>query len=209
MPVTFNIRFPGQYFDAETGLHSNRFRYYDPSIGRYISADPIGQAGGINVYNYALNSPVNLFDPFGLTVTINSRAVHWTAGRGAHTSVNVTKSDGTSSTYSSYEADGKNEIRKNDPNDHGPGKDPVTSSVVVPPPPGMTQDEWDNAVEKAFEDKLSNPDLEDYEIFPDPGEDEGNCHTTTRRGLTEAGGGVPPGYNPPGLNPDLHPSPGR
>ena len=44
------IRFPGQYYDAETGLHYNRFRYYDPSIGRYISADPIGQAGGVNVY---------------------------------------------------------------------------------------------------------------------------------------------------------------
>lgn len=39
------IRFPGQYYDAETGLHYNRFRYYDPSIGRYISADPIGQLG--------------------------------------------------------------------------------------------------------------------------------------------------------------------
>ena len=64
--VTFNVRFPGQYFDTETGLHYNRFRYYEPSIGRYISADPIGQAGGLSLYAYAGNSPVNWSDPLGL-----------------------------------------------------------------------------------------------------------------------------------------------
>ena len=57
-----NIRFPGQYFDEETGLHYNRFRYYDPAIGRYVSADPIGQAGGVNVFGYAGNDPVGLID---------------------------------------------------------------------------------------------------------------------------------------------------
>ena len=46
--------------------HYNRFRYYDPGLGRYISADPIGQAGGINLYGYVLNDPVNWIDPFGL-----------------------------------------------------------------------------------------------------------------------------------------------
>jgi RHS repeat-associated protein len=52
----YSIRFPGQYYDAETetagpgtGLHYNRFRYYDPALGRYISADPIGQFGTANV----------------------------------------------------------------------------------------------------------------------------------------------------------------
>jgi RHS repeat-associated protein len=62
----FNIRFPGQYHDAETGLHYNRFRYYDPEIGRYISADPIGQVGDLNVYRYALANPALLADPQGL-----------------------------------------------------------------------------------------------------------------------------------------------
>jgi RHS repeat-associated protein len=65
--VIQSIRFPGQYYDAETGLHYNWHRYYDPSIGRYISADPIGQAGGVlNLYSYALNDPINVADPLGL-----------------------------------------------------------------------------------------------------------------------------------------------
>jgi RHS repeat-associated protein len=50
--VPCNIRLPGQYHDAETGLHYNWHRYYDPNTGRYISADPIGIAGGLNLYGY-------------------------------------------------------------------------------------------------------------------------------------------------------------
>ncbi len=71
--VEFNIRFPGQYYDAETGLHYNRFRYYDPSIGRYISADPIGQAGGTNLYDYVGNNPALVADPLGLSPGYFSR----------------------------------------------------------------------------------------------------------------------------------------
>ena len=59
------LRFAGQYFDSETGLHYNRHRYYDPSSGRFVSKDPIGLAGGINVYQYAPN-PVQWIDPLGL-----------------------------------------------------------------------------------------------------------------------------------------------
>ncbi len=58
-------RFPGQYFDAETGLHYNRQRYYDPALGRYISPDPIGQRGGWNTSAYAANCPSNIVDPTG------------------------------------------------------------------------------------------------------------------------------------------------
>ena len=50
--ITFNVRFPGQYHDAESGLHYNLHRYYDPTLGRYTSVDPIGQAAGPNVYAY-------------------------------------------------------------------------------------------------------------------------------------------------------------
>jgi RHS repeat-associated protein len=64
--VEINLRFAGQYYDSETGLHYNYHRYYDPSTGRYLTADPIGSAGGINLYNYVGGNPVNMVDPFGL-----------------------------------------------------------------------------------------------------------------------------------------------
>jgi RHS repeat-associated protein len=65
--VPNHLRFAGQYYDEETGLHYNRHRYYDPAIGRYLSPDPIELDGGLNAYAYAQN-PVNFIDPFGLEV---------------------------------------------------------------------------------------------------------------------------------------------
>ncbi|BDM64242.1 hypothetical protein NFHSH190041_16940 [Shewanella sp. NFH-SH190041] len=59
------MRFQGQYFDSETGLHYNRHRDYSPDTGRLITADPIGLAGGLNSYRYTPN-PVNWIDPLGL-----------------------------------------------------------------------------------------------------------------------------------------------
>ncbi|MCP2053796.1 UNVERIFIED_ORG: RHS repeat-associated protein [Pseudomonas fluorescens] len=59
------LRFQGQYFDAESGLHYNRHRYYNPDIGRYLTPDPVKLAGGINVYQYAPN-PTGWVDPLGL-----------------------------------------------------------------------------------------------------------------------------------------------
>jgi RHS repeat-associated protein len=59
------LRFQGQYFDAETGLHYNRHRYYDPGVGRFMTPDPIGLAGDINLYRYAPN-PTRWSDPLGL-----------------------------------------------------------------------------------------------------------------------------------------------
>ena len=61
-----NTRFPGQHYDAETGLHYNYFRYYDPSTGRYITPDPIGLAGGINTFGYVGGNPLIRYDALGL-----------------------------------------------------------------------------------------------------------------------------------------------
>ena len=58
-------RFMGQYYDQETGLNYNYFRYYDPTTGRYITPDPIGLEGGINLWLYAANNPTNWIDPSG------------------------------------------------------------------------------------------------------------------------------------------------
>ncbi|MDC8445886.1 MAG: hypothetical protein LV471_08200, partial [Nitrosomonas sp.] len=61
----YNLRFAGQYFDTETGLHYNYHRNYEPQTGRYLSPDPIGLAGGLNTYGYALQNPVSFNDPTG------------------------------------------------------------------------------------------------------------------------------------------------
>jgi RHS repeat-associated protein len=59
------FRFQGQYEDTETGLYYNRFRYYDPGTGTYISRDPIGLTGGVNGYAY-VHDPLTHVDPLGL-----------------------------------------------------------------------------------------------------------------------------------------------
>ncbi|MEM6677995.1 MAG: RHS repeat-associated core domain-containing protein [Pseudomonadota bacterium] len=63
-----HLRFPGQWFQPETGLHQNWHRDYDPKTGRYLQADPLGLVDGPSVYGYARQRPVALSDPRGLAV---------------------------------------------------------------------------------------------------------------------------------------------
>ncbi len=65
------IRFQGQQLDEETGLHYNRFRYYDPRVGRYLTQDPIGLAGGPSLYQYAAWNSLQKVDPLGQDVVSN------------------------------------------------------------------------------------------------------------------------------------------
>jgi len=72
--VAMNLRFPGQYEDEETGLHYTWNRYYDPSLGRFITSDPLGLSDGPSTYGYVHQNPVNAYDPDGLASSISSCA---------------------------------------------------------------------------------------------------------------------------------------
>ena len=79
--LTFNLRFPGQYFDSETGLNYNYFRDYEPGTGRYVESDPIGLSGGPNSYSYSASSPLRFTDTRGLASgwpdCDKSQDAHW------------------------------------------------------------------------------------------------------------------------------------
>ncbi|MEM8213960.1 RHS repeat-associated core domain-containing protein, partial [Morganella morganii] len=78
-----NLRFPGQYYDAESGLHYNYFRDYDPETGRYVESDPCGLSGGVNTYGYVQGAPLNRIDPLGLAaieIDIPKSAYDWIPG---------------------------------------------------------------------------------------------------------------------------------
>ncbi len=78
-----NVRFPGQYFDSESGLYYNGRRYYEPSLGRYIESDPAGLLGGLNTYTYANGNPISTADPTGM----NGIKIGLFAGTGAEIAI--------------------------------------------------------------------------------------------------------------------------
>jgi len=96
--VTQNLRFPGQYFDVESGWNHNGFRDYAPTLGRYIEPDPLGLAGGsMNLYAYVLDNPIRFTDPFGKDVWLEGPSGNEPTG---HLSINVGDPNGTYDSYS-------------------------------------------------------------------------------------------------------------
>ena len=71
----YNLRFPGQVYDMESGLHYNYFRTYDPNTGRYTQSDPIGLGGGLNTYSYVFNNSLSFVDSNGLEIDYANHAV--------------------------------------------------------------------------------------------------------------------------------------
>ena len=96
------LRFQGQYFDAETGLHYNRHRYYNPGTGRFLTPDPIKLAGGLNSYQYVPN-PTGWVDPLGLSSNVAQcpkvRSIDPNEVRFSQTSVSYNKVDRAGNNY--------------------------------------------------------------------------------------------------------------
>jgi RHS repeat-associated protein len=73
--------YAGYYFDQETGLYHTRTRYYDPRLGRFLTPDPIRQQGGLNLYAYANDDPLNRTDPSGLRAGQVGNVAKWASRR--------------------------------------------------------------------------------------------------------------------------------
>ncbi|MDH5327552.1 MAG: DUF6531 domain-containing protein [Gammaproteobacteria bacterium] len=125
------IRFQGQYYDTETGLHYNRNRYYHPVIGRFTSVDPIGLLGGTNNYEYAPN-PTGWVDPLGLsskdcgtqgTATVNFH-------EGGHFSVEINSSSSQQKTHQVITSADRSTTQIVDADVRPPSK-PIKSSATI------------------------------------------------------------------------------
>jgi len=96
------LRFQGQYFDAETGLHYNRHRYYNPGTGRFLTPDPIKLAGGLNSYQYVPN-PTGWVDPLGLSSKLANcpkvKTIDPNEVRFSQTTVSYNKIDNNGNSY--------------------------------------------------------------------------------------------------------------
>ena len=159
---TVNLRFPGQYFDAETGLHQNGHRDYDPRIGRYLQSDPIGLAAGLNTYVYIGGNPLRGIDPLGLYQMCH-RDLQLPIPYARHCYARF--DDGSTSSF--------------DPNGVNPDPDPNQSGTTCTNP---IEPEKDDCIKKAMQRcKGSNYDFTAF-----------NCCHCVEQALKECGTSIPP-----------------
>ena len=196
------LRFPGQYFDADTGLYQNYFRDYDSRLGRYIQSDPIGLAGGGNTYNYAYSNPIVLGDLYGLEVTMVCRRIKdWRtdmAGGMKHCAVFVWHWEVDECTGEKKKViDRQYSVAANKvPFQQGSDKFTYTEDTAafnnpggenehyeIAPPKGWTQDQFDQSVTNSGDFYASG---EDYSALLGP-----NSNTAADN-IIETAGGVAP-----------------
>jgi RHS repeat-associated protein len=133
-----------------SGLSYKRNRYYDPARGQFTQADPIGLAGGLNVYGFAEGDPVNFDDPFGLETSVNCRQVGGSGNTGvvAHCAIRVRDSDRGVDVVIELQPseDNKKEINWRFLGDKERGRYDARTWTQVSVPKGMSSAEFDRAI---------------------------------------------------------------
>ena len=201
------IRLQGQQLDAETGLHYNRFRYYDPGVGQYVSQDPIGLRGGFHAYRYT-NQPLQLIDPKGLEAQIVGHSATGPVGRltnpdSYHLAIQLTPDDkncdlgGTSTLGGQPSGNFANGNLKSAPNYPGDSKG-IVSRQIIPRPEGMSDCEFLKKLKEASKEYCNCLPYSKPSISPipgsidgkmDPGKYNSNSYVS---GIIQRAGGVPP-----------------
>lgn len=202
------FRFTGQEQDTTTGLYYYDARYYDPSIGRFISQDPwagrLMDPQTLNKYSYVLNNPMKYKDPTGEKVEIAARALNVKGGGvGVHTFLIITPDNPSafgldhsfSFTIGAYDGednkDGKLDAQINNETDVNWGRDNLKEIQTITTPEGMSDAEFINAI------------LNSYGWYEDDKEysttsygDGKNCNDFTTSLLQGAGSDIPEGFDP-------------